>query len=254
MRLFLPAMPFVALLAGGFVDRLAGLVPEGAFERARKEGKLGRWLAGKEGARGGDLAGMALTALLLAGGIGAIASIHPRELSYFNCLVGGLEGADRKGFEVSYWGEALNEKVIADLNATLPQGARVKTLSFHGLAPVILQEWGILRQDIRIDPPPPHDYLLMQYRKGFWGRFEEAVYKQLAPEQIWGEEGVPLMLLYRAPGAAARHPGGGNPAQPQRSIRPSSPPPGKRPGPADKRPGPPSAGKNGSESRTDQKG
>jgi hypothetical protein len=114
----------------------------GAFERARKEGKLGRWLAGKEGARGGDLAGMALTALLLAGGIGAIASIHPRELSYFNCLVGGLEGADRKGFEVSYWGEALNEKVIADLNATLPQGARVKTLSFHGLAPVILQEWG----------------------------------------------------------------------------------------------------------------
>lgn len=37
---------------------------------------------------------------------------HPFQLSYYNALVGGLGGAERLGFEVSYWGDAVDQHLI----------------------------------------------------------------------------------------------------------------------------------------------
>jgi hypothetical protein len=42
--------------------------------------------------------------------------VHPFELSYYNGLVGGLAGAQRMGFEPTYWYDAVTPAVLRDLN------------------------------------------------------------------------------------------------------------------------------------------
>jgi 4-amino-4-deoxy-L-arabinose transferase-like glycosyltransferase len=37
---------------------------------------------------------------------------HPCQLSHYSLVVGGLAGAERLGFEVSYWGDAVDEAVL----------------------------------------------------------------------------------------------------------------------------------------------
>ena len=41
---------------------------------------------------------------------------HPHELSYYNGLVGGLPGAQRLGFEPTYWYDAVTPGVLNELN------------------------------------------------------------------------------------------------------------------------------------------
>jgi len=36
-----------------------------------------------------------------------LVSFYPYYLSYFNTLIGGIKGAANKGFELTYWGEAM---------------------------------------------------------------------------------------------------------------------------------------------------
>lgn len=84
VRLFLPAYPFVVLVAGrGITVIIRALRP-----RLRPAG---------------------LVVLVLLWGITVYTSvvrIHPWESSYYNELVGGVSGAARLGFETEYWGNA----------------------------------------------------------------------------------------------------------------------------------------------------
>jgi hypothetical protein len=160
------------------------------------------------GITGRQLIVLLTTVALGIGGITSILLSHPHELSYYNVLVGGVDGAEEKGYEVTYWGESLNREVVSDLNRLLPPKARLKTLALHGKVLVILQEWGRLRPDIRINPPPPYDAYLMQYRRGFWGRTEQTLYEQAIPAEVWGFKDVPLLMLYltNRPGTPAAPP------------------------------------------------
>jgi 4-amino-4-deoxy-L-arabinose transferase-like glycosyltransferase len=40
--------------------------------------------------------------------LGLVYAYHPYELSYYNEFIGGSQGAAQRGFDISYWGEALN--------------------------------------------------------------------------------------------------------------------------------------------------
>ncbi len=55
---------------------------------------------------------IALLAFLALQGVG-IVIYHPVQLSHYSLLVGGLFGAERLGFEVSYWGEAVRGPFLA---------------------------------------------------------------------------------------------------------------------------------------------
>lgn len=50
---------------------------------------------------------------------------RPFWLSYYNCLVGGLWGAETLGFEINYWGDALTEKLICRAAAGISPGERL---------------------------------------------------------------------------------------------------------------------------------
>lgn len=101
VRLFLMVFPFwavwVAVGAKWLVARRAKPQPAAA---------PGNATAG----RGFTLACWALVALQATGTI----LYHPCQLSYYNLLAGGLPGAARLGFEVTYWGDAVREPMLAE--------------------------------------------------------------------------------------------------------------------------------------------
>ena len=94
VRLFLMALPLWAVSVGIGAKWLAEHWP------------LGRWPAR---ARIGVLA-----AIVAAQGVGLIL-YHPCYLSHYNLLVGGLPGAEKLGFEVTYWGDSVTEDLFREL-------------------------------------------------------------------------------------------------------------------------------------------
>lgn len=202
-RLFLPLFPFLALLGGsGAVAALGGLQRLAAWGAARRKG------AGEiNSPRAVSWAALALGALILLDGGGAIWRHRPYHLSYFNPLVGGLSGVyENKLFETTYWGEALNEDVIAALNA-LPPGTTIKPLALHAKCLQDLQLWGMLDGDLLIDKPKRlitggvpveyYDYHLLLMRQGFFTRPERALAERgRFKGMIWKKDGVPMIGLY----------------------------------------------------------
>lgn len=99
-RLFLIAYPLWAILVGMGTSR------------------IGEWLAPQK-----FPVWAAPLALLtfLATSIFGVVSYHPFQTSYYNLLVGGLGGAERLGFEVTYWGDAANARLMDRLAQVAPQ-------------------------------------------------------------------------------------------------------------------------------------
>lgn len=185
VRLFLPVFPFLALMAGGGAHAL--LRGFDAVNRGRNSAAVRAsmvWL---------------ILLVLVAEGGWALISIHPHYLSYFNPIVGGLEGANERGFEVTYWGEAVNQDVIDTLNREIPDGESVRVLALHDKCFEHHQKWGNLKSTIRIGGTPPHYAHLLLHREGFYTRAETALAKSDAfpPIAEWGHHGVPLVSLHK---------------------------------------------------------
>lgn len=110
IRLFLPAFPFLAILAGLGVEAArewaAERLPVGLRPRA-------------------DLVSVLFLVATVGVGLVQTARYHPYQLSYFNVLVGGVEGAERAGLEVSPLKEALTLEVLASLRKQMPAKATI---------------------------------------------------------------------------------------------------------------------------------
>ena len=98
-RLFLISYPMWAVLIG----RGAEL----ALSYLKQTTESGRWRL----VASGRARGAAITLFLLAQSVGVIV-MHPCQLSYYNLLVGGLYGADRLGFERTYWGDSVTRSLL----------------------------------------------------------------------------------------------------------------------------------------------
>ena len=55
-----------------------------------------------------------LVGLFVAAQGAGLVLYHPCQLSHYSLLVGGLAGADRLGFEATYWGDAVGESLLAE--------------------------------------------------------------------------------------------------------------------------------------------
>jgi hypothetical protein len=49
--------------------------------------------------------------------------LHPCQLSYYNLFVGGLAGANRLGFEATYWRDSFTRDLLREAAAAVPEGA-----------------------------------------------------------------------------------------------------------------------------------
>lgn len=152
VRLFLPTFYFLAGFAGWGVRWAGGL--------------LGRVLR-----VGRNPATAAAFACAIAPAAWGLIAIHPYELSYYNEIIGGPKGAWNRGFELSYWYDAFNPKVIREVNEAMPRGASIDHSSKLSMPPTFLelQSLGELRKDLQIGyregDPPPFMWLLTQDSK-----------------------------------------------------------------------------------------
>lgn len=102
-RLFLVVFPLWAVLIG------------------RGGSRLYHHLKGRGSRRGGAIA----VALLTGSSLGSLVALHPCQLSYYNLLTGGLRGANRLGFEPTYWRDSVTRELLTELAAAVPEGATV---------------------------------------------------------------------------------------------------------------------------------
>lgn len=194
VRLFLPAFPFLAALAGGGFAWLEGLVS--------------RRLAGQPSARRTSvLAAVALGALLLyPGAVGTVAS-HPYQLAYYNMLVGGTAGAAKHGFETIYWGQVYKEAPIF-LNAVPEANPRVLIIPKGCIYLLEFQQQaGALRRDIRFTGDEGEarsaDYVMFQCMQSDYTDLAWELVKGARPAFSIRSRGAPLLVAYRRDAVAA---------------------------------------------------
>lgn len=148
VRLFLNIFPFVAILAAIGV--------RWAWDAVRKSA-LPRWAA------------PFLLAVFIASQSVGFFRFGAFGLSYYNVLVGGLKGADRLGFDVTFWGETIDPTLLDYVNETAPQGARIAAFPMGTLYTNNARAFGLLRMDLQ---PVNHwedwDYLLAANRRAYF--------------------------------------------------------------------------------------
>jgi 4-amino-4-deoxy-L-arabinose transferase-like glycosyltransferase len=135
VRLFLPTFFFLAANAGWGTIWLA----DGLSRATRLRPVVPRTV---------------LAVLVVVPAFWELIRIHPYELSYYNALVGGPEGAwKRHGCELTYWYDAFTPATLAEINDRLPRGTSMNFANGES-APIdllpTLQQLGALRGDLRL--------------------------------------------------------------------------------------------------------
>jgi 4-amino-4-deoxy-L-arabinose transferase-like glycosyltransferase len=179
LRQILPAIPWVAVLAGG-----------GAVTCYRYI--LARWSS--------QVAMRCLLALVTAAHVASIIRLHPYELSHYSLIVGGLKGANALGLEPTCWGDAVAGETIEWINNNCPPDGRVW---IHPVGSQVVRLHQVLenfRPDIQLvtDPEDRPELVVLVNRRAFWHPRAAALFAAGEGGVYMVErQGVPLVLIYR---------------------------------------------------------
>jgi 4-amino-4-deoxy-L-arabinose transferase-like glycosyltransferase len=177
---WLQAYPFAAMLAGRGVAAGASAVASRAPARLR------------------GAALVALVAGVLVGPFAVTQHAHPFGIAPYVPLVGGMRGGARLGLNRQFWGYTTQN--VADVLATMPQGARVFV---HDTA---WDSWAALVAERRVRPdlqavfaPQDADVALVQHElhmnevdHNVWVAFDTQ-----RPIAVLAHDGVPYVSVYR---------------------------------------------------------
>ncbi len=190
-RLFLPAFPFLAALAGGgfawlqlqVVKLLGGRRPLGTGTSALVAALLG--------------------AALLLPGVRALANLHPYQLAYYNRLVGGTPGAAKHGFETIYWGQVFQEAPPFFNQAPEPQ-PKVLVIPQGCISLLTVQQQaGLLNPSVRFigdeQKAADVDYVIFQAMQSDYTDLCWELLRNEMAEWVFPVENTPLLLVYRRP-------------------------------------------------------
>ncbi len=177
---WMPAMPFLALLAGvGAVAAGKALVDIFLSHRVR------------------DLALATVLAMLLAPAIWATAHTHPNGTAFYNVLVGGPRGAADKGMMRQFWGYAGYEG-LSYVNENTKKNARVYFQNTNQDSYRMYQREGQLRKDIRNGGMQGSQMALFHHQMAFQ-KLETDIWKHYHtrnPAFVGDIDGVPVLSIY----------------------------------------------------------
>jgi hypothetical protein len=185
-RLMLPVLPFLVGLAtcGFFV--LARYLTERCQSLAVLHG-IGHLRA--------KLIGMVMLLVLFLPAVDLF-TYHPYELSYYNRLVGGVQGAYKRGLEVTYLMEALTPDFLKFLNRELPPNTVISGGHTNFMLAYFQME-NRLRRDIRITDETDYDYYILLNRRSMFSGLERELSRSVRPFASVRMDGVPLIQLYK---------------------------------------------------------
>lgn len=131
---------------------------------------------------------------------------HPCQLSHYSLLVGGLWGAERLGFEVTYWGDSVTESLLATAARESPEGPIVFGPSLApfqapgiAISSTSLAERGLCLVDWKGDSEPPPEgcrFGLFYHRKADLAQIPAWVW-EIEPVEEYKRQGVWLARLVR---------------------------------------------------------
>jgi len=178
VRLFLPAFPFLCIIAGMGVHQLF------LWSRRIKGGR----------------AFLPLYLLLFSMTIySSVVRIHPYQSSYYNELIGGIDGAVKKGFEAEFWGNA-HRGALPWLNAH-PQ--HTYWVYLVDLEPRLSWGFDLYKEDGLLDPAvrfgdkDNSDFLVLLIRQGFFSPQMWDYYKNQEPVFSVRLSQTQLVNIYR---------------------------------------------------------
>ncbi len=180
IRLFLTALPFLALVAGEGVEIAIG------YLKARS----GR-------PRSTLLVSIALCGVLLMEVLSCYRH-HPYQLAYYSPLVGGVRGAHHIGLETTFWCDSISDPFIEKLALMFPDETRVglHAVDLHPFTEYQME--GTLPSGWRFNQPGLPELHIIQFRQGFFGPLERKLLD--SDLEIVAENdllGVPLVRAYR---------------------------------------------------------
>lgn len=161
-RLFLPAFPFISLVAGMGIHQI--------FLWAKKF-------------RGERIFYLLYASLFVWTVYSSVIEIHPYQSSYFNEVIGGVDGAAQRGFEPEYWGNAY----IGVMEWLNKHPENKYWIYMADLEPKILWGWELYKKDGRLDKSIQYgdkndsDYLILLIRPGFFSEEMWEYYKHIKP-------------------------------------------------------------------------
>jgi len=205
-RLFMPAFPFLAGLAGiGFAWIVAAI---GKYAYRHSKSSLAPALS----------AGFVLIVFLPP--FLSTINLYPHLLSYFAQSVGGLPGATKLELETTYWCETYAE-ALTYINENAEQGDTIWVEPWSHDVLVYYQLTGGLRPDIKIAAEPyagsvfgpivtlhpgtsyhAADFIIFQYRQSYYGGRTGQDYitpewlKKHTPVFEIGHQGIPLLQIF----------------------------------------------------------
>lgn len=206
IRLFMPAFPFIAALAGIGASML--------YERAVAQfnSKERRWVRV-------TLTGLIIL-FLVAPGLHTYVRTDPYEGVYFNSLVGGTGGALKKGFEIEYWQQAyleavrwLDQQVKGEENLKVYVSVGSAMINFykHGdigkiakneekgfdIPDWIKEQKGILSEKVRLaETRSSADYIMFITRQGAFTNKDWKLFRKKDPIYDFKVDGAPVVQVY----------------------------------------------------------
>jgi hypothetical protein len=156
------------------------------------------WLADRLGSGRLVLVAPVVTGLAIGECLLGIARTYPYNLSYYNLAVGGLPGAERLGFEETYYWDTLGP----EFHAWVRQRSRSENLELSfpmGLLNImILRNWGAFPEGVRVaklDATTHADYVL-QRNRGIYTPLDWWLERNGHPIFAIRRQGVDLLRVY----------------------------------------------------------
>jgi Dolichyl-phosphate-mannose-protein mannosyltransferase len=183
MRLLLPAMPFVAALAGRGAEALWQVL------RGRvRNASVAAWGAG----------GIIMLWLLLP-----IVAFHPFQLCYYSELVGGPWGARGLGLETTYWNDTFTTDAQDWLLEHGRPGDRIAPIAIGSFG------WRMMLQSESFQKARLFDgnfadgtwnWLVVMPRQGYWTEAEREYIRTHSPEKVWyltSLQKTPICMIFQ---------------------------------------------------------
>ena len=154
IRLFMTALPFLAMTAAEGIDFLLE-----ALRRREDRPMAPRIFSG-------------LLVIFVALQVWSCYSTHPFQLAYYSPIMGGIPGANRIGLETTYWCDSLNDDFVDRLVEANPGKQNV---ALHAIDVHPFEEYrriGRIPEDWVFNRPGLPDLHVIQFRQGFFGPVE----------------------------------------------------------------------------------
>lgn len=187
---WMPAMPFLALLAGA-----------GVYWSARA---LMEWLEEQDFKLPPRITAVLVSIVLSLSVLGPAAYAtwydHPIGTGYYNELIGSYRGAADRRMVRKFWGHA-GRHALPYVNEHAPENTRIWIHKTLNTAWAMYRTEGIARQDLRASGMEGSDYGLYYQQKAFvflllplWEN-----YGTMAPAHVVSRDGVPYLSVYVRP-------------------------------------------------------